>query len=220
MEEIFVKLDPLINSMKSFNGSVLLEDLIVHLNSKKNINQIQPNLITPLLQAMASTHSFIVMFMHICRTGQGDIRQISIELWGSKLGIEIINQLSNLYISLVWESTLLLGLNDTNLLKYEFVKLQLEKLNSLLKNNVENENVSSPMEVDVDTDSICSSCGNKPETDTKKCKTTSKNTHQKYIKPLLTVASRLGRSLAELFGLFVKVCFNLVLFNTYTSFFH
>lgn len=156
---------------------------------------------------MAATHSFIVMFIHICRTGQGDIRQLSTDQWGSKLGIEIINQLSNLYISLVWESTVLLGLNDSNSQKYEFVKLQLEKLHSLLKINVDNENVSSPMEVDLDNDSLCSSCGNKPETvpEKKSKPSSSKYTHQKYIKPLLTVASRLGRSLAELFGLFVKL---------------
>ena len=159
---------------------------------------------------MSSVHAYIIMFVHICRTGQGDIRAISIEQWGSQLGIDIINQLSQVYISLVWESTLLLGLNDANSQKYEFVKVQLEKLNSLLNCSTENENVASPMEVDSDNDPVCTNCGSRGEKeDKKKDKSSSvsfpKNTQQKYIKPLLTVASKLGRSLAELFGLLVKV---------------
>lgn len=206
LKEIVEKLDPLFNGNKSFEGSVLLEDLIQSLGSKKNVSQ---NYVSPILQSMSSVHAYIVMFVHICRTGQGDIRAISIEQWGSQLGIDIISQLSGIYISLVWESTLLLGLNDSNSQKYEVVKTQLDKLYSLLKYSNENENVASPMEVDSDnTDPVCSSCGNRNENE-KKSKSApaafSKNTQQKYIKPLLTVASKLGRSLAELFGLLVKV---------------
>lgn len=153
---------------------------------------------------------FKFLAVHICRTGQGEIRAISNEQWGSPLGIDIITQLSRIYISLVWESTLLLGLNDTNSQKFEFVKAQMDKLNSLLKCTNDSENVASPMEVDSDIDPVCSSCGNRSENE-KKGKYSSavfsskNNTQQKYIKPLLTVASKLGRSLAELFGLLVKV---------------
>ena len=208
LKEIIEKLDPLFSSVKNFEGSVLLEDLIHTLSSKKSASS--QYFVTPILQAMSAVHAYIVMFVHICRTGQGEIRAISIEQWGSELGIEIITQLSRIYISLVWESTLLLGLNDTNSQKYEFVKCQLDKLNSLLKCSNENESVASPMEVDSDNDPVCSSCGNRSENE-KKTKPGSvpfsKNTQQKYIKPLLTVASKLGRSLAELFGLLVKVCF-------------
>lgn len=208
LKEIIEKLDPLFNSIKSFEGSVLLEDLIQYLSSKKNCQSQYFS--TPILQAMSAVHAYIIMFVHICRTGQGDIRAISIEQWGSQLGIDIINQLSRIYISLVWESTLLLGLNDSTSQKYEFVKTQLEKLNSLLKSSsAESENAASPMEVDSDNDPVCTSCGNR-DNEKKKGKQIvgpfTKNTQQKYIKPLLTVASKLGRSLAELFGLLVKVC--------------
>lgn len=212
LKEIIEKLDPLFNGNKSFEGSVLLEDLIQSLSSKKSASQ---NFFSPILQSMSSVHAYIVMFVHICRTGQGDIRAISIEQWGSQLGIDIISQLSRIYISLVWESTLLLGLNDSNSQKYEVVKTQLDKLYSLLKYSSENDNVASPMEVDSDnTDPVCSSCGNRNENE-KKSKSASvafsKNTQQKYIKPLLTVASKLGRSLAELFGLLVKVIYTFLL---------
>ncbi len=206
LKEIIEKLDPLFNGNKPFEGSVLLEDLIQSLGSKKGASQ---NFISPILQSMSSVHAYIVMFVHICRTGQGDIRAISIEQWGSQLGIDIISQLSKIYIALVWESTLLLGLNDSNSQKYEFVKTQLERLNSLLKSSSENDNVASPMEVDSDNnDPGCPGCVPRNDSE-KKGKSTpvafSKNTQQKYIKPLLTVASKLGRSLAELFGLLVKV---------------
>ncbi|KAJ6222788.1 hypothetical protein RDWZM_001333 [Blomia tropicalis] len=207
LKEIIENLNSLFHSVKSFEGSVLLEDLIECLGSRKSFQS--QYFITPILQAMSAVHAYIIMFAHICRTGQGDIRAISIELWGSELGIDIMTQLSRVYISLVWESTLLLGLNDATSQKYEFVKVQLEKLSSLLKNSTENENVASPMEVDTDLDPVCSNCGNRAETE-KKSKagpvSFNKNTQQKYIKPLLTVASKLGRSLAELFGLLVKLC--------------
>lgn len=216
-------MEPLYNGRMPFEGSVLLEDLNQSLSSRKGASQ---NFISSMLQSMSSVHAYIVMFVHICRTGQGDIRAISIEQWGSQLGIDIISQLSKIYISLVWESTLLLGLNDSNSQKYELVKIQLERLNSLLKSSSEVENVASPMEVDSDNnDPVCSSCVNRSENE-KKSKspvTCSKNTQQKYIKPLLTVASKLGRSLAELFGLLVKVyftqtCYQLLSHNYFSIF--
>ena len=50
------------------------------------------------------------MFVHVCRTGQPDIRTISVSHWGSELGLAVLAGLSRLYTSLVWESTVLLAL--------------------------------------------------------------------------------------------------------------
>lgn len=200
LKEILEKLEPLAQHV---NGSFLLEDLINNINSKKIVSS---NFVTPMLKLLSSAHSYIILFNHVCRTGQGDIRLISIDQWGSDLGIEIINLLSRLYIILVWESTLLLGLNNTSQ-KYESVKAQIEKLNGLIKNNTDIENAVSPMEVDFDTELICSNCGRPDTIEKKNTKpfNSSKAIQQKYLKPLLAIASRLGRSLAELFALMVKV---------------
>lgn len=65
---------------------------------------------TPLLHSMAATHGFVIMFVHVCRTGQSEMRNTSIFTWGSALGLDILQKLSKLYTSLVWESTLLLAL--------------------------------------------------------------------------------------------------------------
>lgn len=218
LKDILDRLEPITKSSKTFNGSILLEDLITHLNSKKNSSVI--SFVTPMLQSLAAVHAYIMTFIHICRTGQGDIRMISVQEWGSDLGIEIIEMLSNLYIALVWESTILLGLNDTTTQKYDFVKSQLEKMNVLMKNNQEIDNAMSPMEIDLDNEMICFNCGNRPECSSNKSGKQSqtsqpqsciksqwngKAAHHKCIKPLITVASRLGRALAELFGLLVKV---------------
>ncbi|UXI19882.1 hypothetical protein NH340_JMT05825 [Sarcoptes scabiei] len=226
LKDILDRLEPITKSSKTFNGSILLEDLITHLNSKKNSSVI--SFVTPMLQSLAAVHAYIMTFIHICRTGQGDIRMISVQEWGSDLGIEIIEMLSNLYIALVWESTILLGLNDTTTQKYDFVKSQLEKMNVLMKNNQEIDNAMSPMEIDLDNEMICFNCGNRPECSSNKSGKQSqtsqpqsciksqwngKAAHHKCIKPLITVASRLGRALAELFGLLVKLSIGLPIRN-------
>ena len=65
---------------------------------------------TPLLHYMSAAHAYIQMFVHVCRTGQADIRTISVSHWGSELGLSVLAGLSKLYTSLVWESTVLLAL--------------------------------------------------------------------------------------------------------------
>lgn len=200
LKEILEKLSPLYQA-ETFNGSIILEDLINHLSSKKS--NVSSQFVSPFAQSIVAAHSYVMLFNFISRTSNAEIRTIAVDHWGSKLGSEIIKLLSNLYIALVWESTLLLGLNDATPPRHEFIKEQTDKLNNLLKNTTDNDNAMSPMEVDVDNDSVCSNCGNCVE---KKAKALISNrTHQKYVKPLLNVASKLGRSLAELFGVLVKL---------------
>ena len=70
------------------------------------------------------------MFVHVCRTGQADIRTICMDHWGSELGLRVLRGLSQLYTSLVWESTVLLALcsEDTLPPGSEFGKADMEKL--------------------------------------------------------------------------------------------
>ena len=79
---------------------------------------------------MSAAHAYIMMFVHVCRTGQSDIRTISVSHWGSELGLRVIKGLSQLYTSLVWESTVLLALcsEDTLPPGCEFGKADMDKL--------------------------------------------------------------------------------------------
>ncbi|CAN8005048.1 unnamed protein product, partial [Ixodes pacificus] len=194
---------------------------------------------SPLLHAMAATHAYIIMFVHVCRTGQSEIRSISMSHWGSELGLSVLRGLSRLYTSLVWESTVLLALcNDSALPPgCPFGRHQLQRLQGTLQtlkfdidattcptaNGValpvqnllggevgatsapaDDCPLSNGMEVDgVDGVSGAASCSS--STDAKGAKARSQAA-VKQIKPLLTGASRLGRALAELFGLLVKLC--------------
>lgn len=229
LNEVLQCLEPLHRPLDPPGGSVLLEELI----SAPNINDATLSAqSTPLLHYMAAAHAYIIMFVHVCRTGQSDIRTISISHWGSELGLSVLKGLSSLYTSLVWESTVLLALcsSDNGLAEdCQFGRQQLEKLlpkdikndkDDILQNPSEfgPNGVTSAMEalstnstsaMDVDNtgqnispeDSSASSIAG-----IEKSKSKSYHSQIKQIKPLLSGASRLGRALAELFGLLVKLC--------------
>lgn len=87
---------------------------------------------TPLLHAMNAAHGYVIMFVHICRTGQTEIRNLSLQHWGSQEGLAVLQGLSELYTSLVWESTLLLAYCSDDLLPSDcdFTREDIEKLNA------------------------------------------------------------------------------------------
>lgn len=226
---VLSSLEPLHRPLDPPGGSVLLEELLGALQATASATTtteggegggpagVAPPTATtqqqsPLLHAMAATHAYIVMFVHVCRTGQSEIRSISMSHWGSELGLSVLRGLSRLYTSLVWESTVLLALcNDAALPPgCPFGRHQLQRLQGTLQNLPEGgtslEDSPSPpqngaMEVDlvVDSPSPSSMEGGKG-------KAPRSQAAVKQIKPLLTGASRLGRALAELFGLLVKLC--------------
>lgn len=171
---------------------------------------------------------FVYMFFFLF---QSDIRSISVNHWGSELGLKVLNGLSRLYTSLVWESTVLLALCSEDILPpgCEFGKADMEKLlpkdfkpekdgkeedgegSSLTRETGEmgsngvraameslttSESIGSPMEV---SDSQTS------QTSDKKKISPTLQAQIKQLKPLLSVSSRLCRTLAELFGLLVKL---------------
>ena len=160
---------------------------------------------------------------------QTHIRTISVSNWGSDLGLQVLEGLGKLYTSLVWESTVLLALCSEDILPSgcEFGKADMEKLLpkdfKMEKETKEEETtlthasgemgsngVSHAMEslstsdqpMNVDTEQPTTSA----DKDAKKSKLSPALQAQvKQMKPLLTVSSRLGRALAELFGLLVKL---------------
>ena len=107
LQNVLVTLQELHKPLEPPGGSVLLRELASTANPAEAITS--PNQ-TPLLHAMAAAHAYIMMFVHVCRTGQADIRTMSINHWGSQIGLPVLKGLSKLYTSLVWESTVLLAL--------------------------------------------------------------------------------------------------------------
>ncbi|XP_022915522.2 E3 ubiquitin-protein ligase HUWE1 isoform X2 [Onthophagus taurus] len=205
LEDVLLILEPLYLDLDLCSGSKLLNELAdaPHLETAFSTESA-----TPILHAMGAAHGYILMFVHVCRTGQNDIRTLSLQHWGSDKGLEMLNCLEQLYMALVWESTLLLALCSDDVIPSDcdFGREDMERLNIPVADRAESSgdstgNVASAMEalttnpptvMDVDTESHSS---NKPTTE-----------QLRYIKPLLGASSRLGRALAELFGLLVKLC--------------
>lgn len=225
---VLASLEPLHKPLDPPGGSVLLEELLGALAASQGASgseggegaaaTVTTQQQSPLLHAMAATHAYIVMFVHVCRTGQSEIRSISMSHWGSELGLGVLRGLSRLYTSLVWESTVLLALcNDSALPPgCPFGRHQLQRLQGTLQNMpdavastsavaLDDSPPQNGMEVDVGIADSPGGAASSTSVDGKANKARSQAA-VKQIKPLLTGASRLGRALAELFGLLVKLC--------------
>ena len=240
LDEVLRRLEPLHQPLENPGGSVLLHELV----SAPVLSEATSNpQVTPLLHDMSAAHAYIQMFVHVCRTGQPDIRTISVNHWGSDLGLRVLRGLSQLYTSLVWESTVLLALcsEDTLPPGCEFGKADMEKLlppsttsaaaatssssssNVPLDDKPENEETLSPSSgtsadsnssVTMAMENLSTEPGdiiamdvNPAEDKSKEIKPNPVLHYQiKQIKPLLSGSSRLGRALAELFALLVKLC--------------
>ena len=159
--------------------------------------------------------------------------------WGLDLGLQVLQGLSKLYTSLVWESTVLLALCSEDILPQgcEFGRADMELLlpkggakidvestgltrsagelgsngvsaamESLSTNETQQSTSTSqsgvptpPTPMDLDDNSGF-------PTDKKPKVSPTLQLQIKQIKPLLSASSRLGRALAELYGLLVKLC--------------
>lgn len=213
-------LKPLQSHLEQPNGSVLLRELA----NCGNIDQAFTNAsATPILHAMNAVHGYVVMLVHVCRTGQADIRTMSLTKWSqdNAFGKQLLQKLVQLYTALVWESTLLLALcTDDISTGCNFGKEDIDKMiPSDLKGISEvnwNEVVVNLSAMEGKTDEQGTSLvSNSMEVDNSESNSSTKSggqkkvfasaTQLKYIKSLLLASSRLGRALAELFGLLVKL---------------
>ncbi|WAR27034.1 HUWE1-like protein [Mya arenaria] len=224
LNTVLESLEPLHQPLDPPGGSVLLRELaiVAHIPDAT----LSPSA-TPLLHALSSAHAYITMFVHVCKMGQTDMRNISVSHWGSPLGQKVLSGLSKLYTSLVWESTVLLALcsedklpSDTDFGRADMNKLlpkdfkvesesKEEDLLSRASVSPGSNGVSQAMEslstsdapINMETDDTTPG-----EKEGKKTKLSPALQAQvKQLKPLMTVSSRLGRALAELFGLLVKL---------------
>lgn len=167
---------------------------------------------------------------------QSDIRSISVHHWGSDLGLAVLAGLSKLYTSLVWESTVLLAFCSEDILpngcafgKSDLEKLIPKELRDDKKSKSEEEHISEPTlarcagdtgsnGVSAAMETLSTSESNPTPMETEDSSPTTETPEKKskmspilqaqikQIKPLLSASSRLGRALAELFGLLVKLC--------------
>ena len=86
LNDVLKQLEPLHTPVAAPGSSVLLRELV----SAPSLAEATSNpTATPLLHSMAAAHAYITMFVHVCRTGQADIRTISISHWGSELGLQV-----------------------------------------------------------------------------------------------------------------------------------
>ncbi|KAG8129847.1 hypothetical protein E2320_016730 [Naja naja] len=230
LDSILSSLEPLHRPIEEPGGSVLLRELACAGNVADATLSAQA---TPLLHALTAAHAYIMMFVHTCRVGQSEIRAISVNQWGSQLGLSVLSKLSQLYCSLVWESTVLLSLCTPNSLPSgcEFGQADMQKLvpkeektvpsatQGAKKADGEPEAVGAgTMEasaqgllegIGLDGDTLAPMETDEPSSSDPKGKskiTPAMAARIKQIKPLLSASSRLGRALAELFGLLVKLC--------------
>nr|XP_057941106.1 E3 ubiquitin-protein ligase HUWE1 isoform X7 [Doryrhamphus excisus] len=236
LQEGLCQLDTILTSLEALHrpievpgGSVLLRELA---NAGHVTDATLSARATPLLHALTAAHAYILMFVHTCRVGQSEIRAISVNQWGSQLGLSVLNKLSQLYCSLVWESTVLLSLCTPNSLPpgCEFGQADMQKLlpkeekpsssaaNTAASGSRRADSEAVPVEsstggllesMSLDGDSLAPMETDEPASTDPKAKsklTPAMATRIKQIKPLLSASSRLGRALAELFGLLVKLC--------------
>ncbi|XP_072344004.1 E3 ubiquitin-protein ligase HUWE1 isoform X9 [Scyliorhinus torazame] len=233
LDTILSSLEPLHRPIDTPGGSVLLRELA---NAGNVADATLSAQATPLLHALTAAHAYIMMFVHTCRVGQSEIRSISVNQWGSQLGLNVLNKLSQLYCSLVWESTVLLSLCTPNSLPAgcEFGQADMQKLvpkedkpanaatpgtsTGSKRAEAEMDATGSSVEsstqgllegISLDGDTLAPMETDEPSTSDTKGKskiTPAMAARIKQIKPLLSASSRLGRALAELFGLLVKLC--------------
>ncbi|XP_044090473.1 E3 ubiquitin-protein ligase HUWE1 isoform X6 [Neovison vison] len=227
LDSILSSLEPLHRPIESPGGSVLLRELACAGNVADATLSAQA---TPLLHALTAAHAYIMMFVHTCRVGQSEIRSISVNQWGSQLGLSVLSKLSQLYCSLVWESTVLLSLCTPNSLPSgcEFGQADMQKLvpkdekagttQGGKRSDGEQDGTTASMDastqgllegIGLDGDTLAPMETDEPTASDSKGKskiTPAMAARIKQIKPLLSASSRLGRALAELFGLLVKLC--------------
>uniref|UniRef100_A0A1B0GIT8 HECT-type E3 ubiquitin transferase n=1 Tax=Lutzomyia longipalpis TaxID=7200 RepID=A0A1B0GIT8_LUTLO len=216
LSEIVGRLEPLQRRLECPGGSVLLSEL-AHCPDPEAA--FATPAFTPLLHAISAAHGYIVMLVHVCRTGQNNVRTVSLQKWGqdSEQGLGLLRRLVQLYTALVWESTLLLALCTDDIIPpgCDFGKEDLDRLlrddtqpSNGVTNAMENLTTTSTeegagiMEIDLTQSSNSSDSDKVP----RKARSAANPTQLRYINVLLSVSSRLGRALAELFGLLVKLC--------------
>ncbi|XP_049782725.1 E3 ubiquitin-protein ligase HUWE1-like [Schistocerca cancellata] len=205
METILSRMTELQLATINANGSILLHELAIQANAEVAFNSVHS---LPLLHGVNSIHGYVVMFLNLSRSSQNELRSLALAHWGSVRGLCVLSLLKSLYKALVWESTVLLALcSDEVPLDKDFAKEDLQKLMPQDKGVGErssgsDKGMTTAMEALSTNDTDAS---HESGTEQRNFLKVPPNIVAKYIKPLLHASSRLGRALAELFGMLVKL---------------
>ncbi|KAG6803233.1 E3 ubiquitin-protein ligase HUWE1 isoform X1 [Apis mellifera caucasica] len=218
LNEVLNLLKPLYNYMEAPGGSVLLHELV---NAPNLETAFTSDTATPLLHAMNAAYGYIIMFAQVCRTSQSEIRNLAMNHWGSELGLTVLKGLSELYTALIWESTALLALTTEDFIPAgcDFGKEDMDKLirpestnegestswSGATSTDMGSNGMTTAMEaLSTDPPPIPMEVDEKPSVSTGRI---SPNSHRlTYPKHLLGLTSKMGRALAELFAILVKLC--------------
>lgn len=95
LSEVLDRLKPLCaptdEAKATMGGSRLLMELASSSDASAAFSSAQA---TPLLHAMGAAHGYVLMFVHVCRTGQTEIRSLSLQHWGKKEGARVLKGMS------------------------------------------------------------------------------------------------------------------------------
>ncbi|XP_029040981.2 LOW QUALITY PROTEIN: E3 ubiquitin-protein ligase HUWE1 [Osmia bicornis bicornis] len=219
LNEVLNLLKPLYNYMEAPGGSVLLHELVSAPNLETAFTS---DTATPLLHAMNAAYGYIIMFAQVCRTSQSEIRNLAMNHWGSELGLTVLKGLSELYTALIWESTALLALTTEDFIPSgcDFGKEDMDKLvppesktegessgwSGAASSDMGSNGMTTAMEaLSTDPPPVPMEVDEKPNPTT--TGRASPSSHRfAYPKHLLGLTSKMGRALAELFAILVKLC--------------
>jgi len=109
------------NSSTLLDGSVLIRELA---QAENPLDAVNCPTQTPLLHSICSIHSFIYLLITLGKINQNDVRNITINKWGSDLGGKVLKDLCKLYMNLIWESSMLLWLCNEEQQQNQLQQLQ------------------------------------------------------------------------------------------------
>ncbi|XP_030381581.1 E3 ubiquitin-protein ligase HUWE1 isoform X3 [Scaptodrosophila lebanonensis] len=191
LADIVAQLKPLIKHFTFPGGSVLLAELVCCQRLEDGFANAE---YTPILHNMSFVHGYVVMLVHLCRNASAEMRTILLKRWGAnrETGIALLQQLVQLYISLVWESTILLNLCSDEPTQHP----------DLIWDEIAAQMSAAAGTADPLTEAELS---RKLERAAEFRTKYTPEEQFRYIKSLLAASSRLGRALAELLGTLVKL---------------
>ncbi|XP_017074382.1 E3 ubiquitin-protein ligase HUWE1 isoform X3 [Drosophila eugracilis] len=191
LADIVAQLKPLIKHFTFPGGSVLLAELVCCQRLEDGFANAE---YTPILHNMSFVHGYVVMLVHLCRNASSDMRGILLKRWGvnRETGVQLLQQLVQLYISLVWESTILLNLCSDEPTQHP----------DLIWDEIAAQMSAAAGTADPLTEAELS---RKLERAAEFRTKYTPEEQFRYIKSLLAASSRLGRALAELLGTLVKL---------------
>ncbi|XP_017050710.2 LOW QUALITY PROTEIN: E3 ubiquitin-protein ligase HUWE1 [Drosophila ficusphila] len=191
LADIVAQLKPLIKHFTFPGGSVLLAELVCCQRLEDGFANAE---YTPILHNMSFVHGYVVMLVHLCRNASNDMRSILLKRWGvnRETGVQLLQQLVQLYISLVWESTILLNLCSDEPTQHP----------DLIWDEIAAQMSAAAGTADPLTEAELS---RKLERAAEFRTKYTPEEQFRYIKSLLAASSRLGRALAELLGTLVKL---------------